>query len=324
MQIDAVITYVDGNDPVHQARMARYGDAAVFNRDDVAGRTRYANVGEIAWCVASLYRFAPFIRKIHIVTDGQTPRLEPFLQRHFPEGGIPVEIVDHKTIFRGYEAYLPVFNSVAIESMLWRIPGLSEHFLYFNDDCLLSAPVTPADFFTPDGGVVCYASKKLAVMTDLTRVWKAWMHGGQKQVTFKGMLRNALSVAGGGAWYLRYGHSPKALSRSFFETFYAAHPEALVRNIRHRFRDADQFCPEALQYIVLSRTGRCEIRPLAGKLFFFQMKDRPGYLEQKLRKLEGGGRNYMFCCFNSLDKLSEEELGRIAAWVSDRLSLRDP
>ena len=32
----------------------------------------------------------------------------------------------------------------------------------------------------------------------------------------------------------------------------------------------------------------------------------------------------MFCCFNSLDKLSEEELGRIAAWVSDRLSLRDP
>lgn len=319
MKIDAVITWVDGNDPAHKARMARYGDKSAFARDDVAGSTRFASVGEIAWCVASINRFAPFINKIYIVTDGQDPQLGAFLYENFPEGHIPMEIVDHTVVFRGYESCLPVFNSVAIESVLWRIPDLSEHFIYFNDDCLLAGPVTPEDFFTPDGGVVCYASKHLTVLTDLSRAWKTLVHGGQKQVTFKGHIRNAVSVAGGGMWYLRYGHTPKALLRSFFEDFYPSHPEALQRNISHRFRDAGQFCSEEVQFISLYREGLCEVRRLEDALFFFQMKNKPNYLDRKLRTLEDG--NYKFCCFNSLDKLPEHDRERIIRWINDRLEI---
>ena len=317
-RIDAVITWVDGNDPAHRASRERYGDKAAFARDDVAGSTRYASIGEIFWCVASINRFAPFINKIYIITDNQDPHLDDFLQRNFPQGHIPVEIVDHKTIFSGYEQWLPVFNSLAIETMMWRIPGLSERFIYFNDDCMLAAPATEADFFTPDG-VVCYASRQLTALTDLTRAWKTLMHGGQKQVTFKGLLRNAVSVAGGGAWYLRYGHTPKALLRSFFEEFYGAHPEAMLRNIRHRFRDATQFTTEEVQYMTLCRSGRCEVRK-DDKLFFFQMKNRPGYLDRKLRRLEEG--SYIFCCFNSLDKLPEEERAKVVGWIERRLNIR--
>ena len=318
MKIDAVITWVDGNDPAHKARMARYGDKSAFARDDVAGSTRFASVGEIAWCVASINRFAPFINKIYIVTDGQDPQLGAFLHENFPEGHIPVEIVDHTVVFRGYESCLPVFNSVAIESVLWRIPDLSEHFIYFNDDFLLSAPVTPEDFFTPDG-VVCYASWHSVLLTDLSRKWKTLMHGGKKQVTFKGMLRNAVSVAGGGSRYLHYGHTPRALLRSFYENFFALHPDALVRNIRHRFRDADQFCPEEMQFLCLWRAGRCEIRRPEEKLFFFQMKERPHYLDRKMRSLEKG--RFIFCCFNSLDKLPEDERTRIVGWIDRHLDI---
>ena len=318
MKIDAVITWVDGNDPAHRDKMARYGDKSVFSRDDVAGSTRYASIGEIFWCVASINRFAPFINRIYIVTDNQDPQLNEFLQRNFPEGHIPVEIVDHKVVFRGYEQSLPVFNSPAIESVLWRIPGLSEHYIYFNDDCLLAAPVTPDDFFTQDG-VVCYASRHLTLLTDITRAWKTLVHKGQKQVTFKGHIRNAVKALGGGSWYIRYGHTPKALLRSFFEEFYAAHPDVLLKNISYRFRDAAQFTSEELLYVSLYRDGRCDLRKLDDKLFFFQMKNRSDYLDRKLRRLEQG--DHIFCCFNSLDKLSESDFAKVVAWIDRRLNI---
>ena len=318
MKIDAVITWVDGNDPAHKARMARYGDKTLFSRDDVAGSTRYASIGEICWCVASINRFAPFVNKIYIVTDGQNPNLDGFLHKNFPEGHIPVEIVDHKTIFRGYEEYLPVFNSLAIETMLWRIPDLSEHFIYFNDDCMLMAPVTPSDFFTSDG-VVCYASKWPTFITDLSRAWKTLMHGGQKQVTFKGHIRNGAAILKHCYWYLLYGHTPKSMLRSFFEEFYAAHPEALRRNISHRFRDVSQFSSEETQFMTLYRAGRCKVRKFGDKLFFFQMKNKSGYLDKKLQKLEKG--DFIFGCFNSMDKLQENDSKRIIAWIEKRLGI---
>ena len=43
--------------------------------------------------------------------------------------------------------YLPTYNSHTIELNLHRIPGLSENFVYFNDDVFLIRPVTPQHFF---------------------------------------------------------------------------------------------------------------------------------------------------------------------------------
>ena len=106
MKIDAVITWVDGDDPRHKAKREQYGDRRIFAQDDVAGSTRYKSLGEIFYCIASLNRFAPWLNKIYIVTDEQNPMVEEFLRKHFPEGTIPMEIVDHKVIFRGYDPRL--------------------------------------------------------------------------------------------------------------------------------------------------------------------------------------------------------------------------
>ena len=163
-KIDAVITWVDGDDPRHKAKRQAFSTPEMVAKENVAGDTRFNNLGEIFYCVASINRFAPWINKIYLVTDEQDPHLEPFLEQHFPEGYIPIEIIDHKTIFRGYEKYLPTFNSISIESMTWRIPGLSDRFVEFNDDLILAAPVTPEDFFT-EKGIVCYATKSNYLLT---------------------------------------------------------------------------------------------------------------------------------------------------------------
>jgi Stealth protein CR2, conserved region 2 len=84
------------------------------------------------------------------VTDNQVPGA---IDRRKAERD-NIRIVDHREIFRGYEQLLPTFNSYAIECMLWRIEGLADRFLYFNDDMMLVGPVEPTDFFSNDGKVI--------------------------------------------------------------------------------------------------------------------------------------------------------------------------
>lgn len=312
MDIDAVITWVDGKDPVLAAKKAAYGSPVSFKEDDVAGDTRFASVGEIYWCVASIRKYAPFIRRIFIVTDGQDP--------HIPEGSIPVEVVDHRQIFRGYEDHLPVFNSLSIETMTWRIPGLSEHYIEFNDDFLLCRPLREIDLYTSEGFPVCYTSRSyirysLPVLK-LTRVLKR-KENGHMRVTFKGLMANAASLAGG-RFILRLSHAPRPLLKSVFEAHYAANPAHLVHNISFRFRDASQFHPAELQYVKLWKEKKIKILPVSGNLFCMEPKPKRDYVQRKLRVLERG--NYRFCCFNSLDKASAEDFALVESWINQTLA----
>lgn len=318
MKIDAVITWVDGNDPVHRQKRREYATAQMLESIDVAGDTRFVEVGEIVWCVASLNRFAPWLNKIYIVTDGQDPGLEPFLKRNFPDGYIPVEIIDHKTIFRDYEEYLPTFNSISLEAMTWRIPGLSDCFIEFNDDLMLAAPVSETDFFTEDGKVVCYGHKASSMLTRLTRRFK-YDRFGRRLVTTKGTHMNAAEVAGQRNWYIRMGHMQKALRRDFYEAFYTSHPDILVRNISHRFRHADQFNSQGLQYAKLYMAGQCVLRPYKDLLFFFQPKKKNGYFEKKMAALQAFRGK--FICFNSIDMLEEEQRRLLFRWISEKLDI---
>src|SRR6201999_944559 len=94
---------------------------------------RWRDNGELKFSLRSLHRHAPWIRRIFIVTDQQVP---DWLDTAHPK----IEIVDHRAIFPDHR-FLPTFNSCVIEAFLHRIPGLSAHYLYFNDDVFLGRPV---------------------------------------------------------------------------------------------------------------------------------------------------------------------------------------
>lgn len=321
MNIDAVITWVDGDDPKHRAKRMKFGNPNILESEDVAESTRFNSMGEIFYCVASLNRFAPWLHKIYIVTDEQDPCVEPFLKIHFPEGYIPIEIVDHKTIFRGYEQYLPTFNSISIETMTWRIPGLSEHYLEFNDDLILSSPIIPEDFFLPNGKSVCYATPHNMQWAKLTR-WFKPDKDGRKRVTFKGNMYNAALMANRRFTFLKLVHTPKALRKSFYERYFTERPDMLIRNISYRFRHADQFTPQELQYLSLMSDSRVEVRKDVDKIhFFLQPKKRVGYIEKKLRHLQQMSE-CKFCCFNSLDKATKLEREEIIDWIKERIGLK--
>ena len=140
--VDAVYTWVDGSDPALAAKRAAHvrqgADAGAVSR----GEALFRDNGELRYALRSLERYAPWIRRIFIVTDGQRPH---WLDAEHPK----VRLVDHREIIPA--DYLPTFSSRVIEAFLHAIPDLAEHYIYFNDDMFLASSCAPGDFFAPNG-----------------------------------------------------------------------------------------------------------------------------------------------------------------------------
>lgn len=318
--IDAVIAWVDGNDPVHAAKRERFGGPAVRVRPDVGGDTRFVSSGEIYFCLASILRFAPFVRRIHIVTDGQDPQAEDFVRQHFPGTQTRVQVVDHRTLYRGYEDLLPVFNSLSIETMLWRIPDLAEQFVYFNDDVFLTAPMRPEDWFE-DGRAVCYAAGRLP--SGLARLLRAVKprRGGVRPFGHKDGMLNAADRLGARSFY-HLTHTPFALLRSPLERYFAERPEVLRANAQPRFRDPSQFNPQELGYLLAAREGRCLLRPGKGRCLFLKpAPDKPGYVARKLREAARMPQ-LRFGCINSMEQASPQEQRLFLDWIGSLTGVR--
>lgn len=141
--VDVVYTWVDGEEAAMRAKRARYqerGTAEILDKEINA--SRYTSHDELRYSLRSLSMYADFVRHIYIVTDGQKPH---WLDDDAPE----ITVIDHQDIFP--EEVLPVFNSHAIETRLHHIPGLSEHYLYLNDDVFIGRRVTAEHFFYGSG-----------------------------------------------------------------------------------------------------------------------------------------------------------------------------
>ena len=115
--------------------------------EDVA-TSRFADNEELRYSLRSVEKYAPWIRNIIIVTNGQIPS---WLNLDHPR----VRIVTHMELFSN-KSHLPTFSSPAIETHIHKIPGLSKKFIYMNDDVFFGDYVWPDDFFTHSQGQKIY------------------------------------------------------------------------------------------------------------------------------------------------------------------------
>lgn len=141
MDIDLVYFWVDGNDPKWRAKHDAFC-GKTSGTVETNGINRFANNDELKYSLRSVAMYAPWIRKIFIITDDQVP---VWLDTSNPK----VKIIDHKDILPAES--LPCFNSCLIGHYAYRTPGLAEHFLLGNDDTYINREVAPGDFFTSDG-----------------------------------------------------------------------------------------------------------------------------------------------------------------------------
>lgn len=93
------------------------------------------------WVLVSISKNAPWIRNIYILVDG-TPDWPYILPTN-----INVFLVNRCK----YMKHCPTQNSFAVQTMIHKIPGLSEHFIVSADDIVIGRPVSWAFYFTEDG-----------------------------------------------------------------------------------------------------------------------------------------------------------------------------
>lgn len=132
--IDIVVPWVDGSDPNWQAERSKFRPEVQSDSSDA----RYREWGLFQYWFRSIEEYAPWVRTVHLVTWGHLPS---WLNINHPK----LHIVNHKDYIPA--EYLPTFSSHTIELNMHRIPGLAEHFIYFNDDVYLNFPTEPKDFF---------------------------------------------------------------------------------------------------------------------------------------------------------------------------------
>jgi hypothetical protein len=319
--IDAVITWVDGRDPAHAQRLAAYLAEIGGARPAAAHPTRFDDAGEIDWCVASILRFAPWMRTIHIVADRQTPALIARL-RGTPFAG-RVRVVDHREIFAGFEQCLPTFNSRAIITALWRMPELAEHFVYFNDDFVLLRPVAPADFFR-DGRVVLRGRwQPQSTQRPLRRALMALRRAlgrdpAQTRVRNLAAQEDSARLAGYEREYLRMYHNPFALRRETLRRFFAGHPDLLERNLSFRLRSPQQFKTEVLAAHLEFAQGAAVFD---NALRTVQLKPAEQWFPRLRAKLARADRDprCAFACVQSLDLAPLRVREHLIDWLNRRV-----
>jgi len=227
--IDAVYTWVDGSDPAWQTRKAErlraLGCTVGELAESATSGVRFKNRDELRYSLRSLEQYAPFVRKVYLVTDHQVPE---WLDVAHPN----IELIFHQDLFPD-PSDLPTFSSQAIECHIHRIPGLSERFIYLNDDFLFNRPTTPADFFDAEGRCIVYLDRR-------TVVWDT--SSPRYGVGVNAAARNSselLEKAFGYRIENRVDHVPYALRRSVLEEIWARFPNALEAVSRQPFRHPD-------------------------------------------------------------------------------------
>ncbi|GAB1691976.1 stealth conserved region 3 domain-containing protein [Krasilnikovia sp. M28-CT-15] len=241
--IDVVYTWVDGDDPAWLERKSAVLEKLGRPPVDAAGAAaRFSSRDELRYSLRSLAMFAPWVRKIWLVTDDQVPSwLDTDNER--------LQVVSHKELF-GERGVLPTFNSHAIETQLHHIDGLAEHFLYFNDDVFLGRPVQRSAFFSPNGVANFFMSPTAVPLSPLTDSDDFNFAAGKNN-------RALIQEAFGHTLTHAFLHTPHPLRVSVMRDIEERFAEAVERTAGNQFRSiTDIAVPSSLHHYVGYFTGR--------------------------------------------------------------------
>lgn len=318
-QIDAVITWVDGNDVEWQKKINNYLEVKkdFTNKKNLV---RYNSIGEIDITIKSILKFAPFIQNIYLVTDNQKPKSFENLKILAKNQSKNLELIDHKIIFKGYEHLLPCFNSCSIGCMLFRIPNLSEHFVIFNDDTFLMRLTTPEDYFENKLPVLrgkweeFYENRKVRkfyqILKQKIKISK------NKSGGFKTFQQTSAKLAGTKN-YLRRFHTPVSVRKSTLEMFFSEN-NILSKNVKYRFRNNTQFIISSLSEHLEIKKGTFKYMKKNQLTYFRSYKN---LLITKLKlHLFSLNSNKLFMTFQSLEMADKKSLIYILKWIDNRIS----
>jgi hypothetical protein len=227
--IDVVYTWVNSSDLSWRESIGKFRELDQLDAD------RFSQQDELLFSIRSVELYAPWVRHIYIFSNCSPPEWFQPSER--------IRWVKHEEIIP--PEYLPLFNSHAIETFLHLMPGLSEHFLYFNDDFFLSGFVDPADFFTAYGQSICrlepYGALPFFHQLRLEGNAEEWhcaaLNGAE--LIYKMFGRRPTKV---------HRHAPYAITKSLYADIVKTFPSELHRTREARFRQISDISVASFLY----------------------------------------------------------------------------
>jgi hypothetical protein len=212
--IDFVFTWVDADDP-RWRQMYREHFGGEPDRD------RFGSRHELRYALRSVHAYCAWARRIYVVSNCAPPRwLDPSHDR--------VQWVDHVEIIDA--AHLPTFNSHAIEAALPSIPGLSDHFVYCNDDFFVTRPLRPQLFFDHAGRSYAFFEPSGKLVKDRrSATEEPWFDA---RLAAQRLLRDRFRYAATRFCH----HAPFAINKAHCERMYAEFPEEVAATRASRSR----------------------------------------------------------------------------------------
>ncbi len=134
--MDIVIPYVNMSDPMWLAQYSIFGRCCSIEQFN--GVCRFRDTGTFRYVLRSIDIYMPFVDKVFIILSSPS-QIPDWLDTNNPK----IRIVYHGDYIP--QRFLPTFNSNTIECFLWRIPDLSEYFIYTNDDVFVMKPLKITD-----------------------------------------------------------------------------------------------------------------------------------------------------------------------------------
>ena len=307
-EIDIVLAWVDGSDPVwRDAKRKRMEEQGVSVKVDDR-EERYRDWGLMQYWFRGIEQFAPWVRKIHFVTYGHLPK---WLNVNNPK----LHIVNHQDFIP--EKYLPTFSANVIEWNFHRIKGLSENFIYFNDDMFLLQPVRPTAFFRHGKPVDMLALQPDVANADDTTMPYIYLNNAMLLAKYFNKRENmrqhpgAYFHIGYPPMYFFYNlleamfprftgfytvHGPSPLKKSTYKKIWQLESELLNQVCSHPFRsreDVNQYVLREYQKL----TGNFVPRNLGKFSKYFNLEQTNKELDSIIRN-----QSYPCICINDSNK----------------------
>ena len=311
--IDIVIAWVDGNDLELKKKRHKYltGEDA----SDAVSATRFASNNEIYYNIASILKYVPFCRHIYVVADSQRPE---FIDEFAAQGLCAVDkirVVDHREIFRGFEEHLPTFNTRSIESMLWNIEGLSDYFIYLNDDFFFNAPAQVEDFLKAENLVIYGHWQNSFALKAKFKYRQLMSRQFGKPIQPKHMIAQMLGAdVLGFKKFFEIHHYPHIVDRHALKDYLLEHPQLLETQIKFKFRSVEQLNPISLMNHIKIQKQQAELKPDL-ELAYLKNQDSLNSFIAALHNPE-----IKYGCIQSLDQLDSDAVQKISTAMQEKLA----
>lgn len=277
-KIDFILIWVDDSDPKWREKYAHYSKLEFGDSRSV----RFRDWGTLKYWFRGVEKYAPWFNKLFFVTCGHYPK---WLNLSHPK----LQFVTHEEYIP--KEYLPTFNSHTIELNLHRIKGLSDRFVYFNDDTFIINKVSPHRFF--EKGVPCDIAVLNALQpisndamihilcNDISIINKSY----SKDIIYKNYRK----------WFnIKYGsnilrtialcryphftgfldpHLPNSFVKDYFFKVWERYPTLLDKTCKCRFRAASNINQYLIRYTQLVEGFFHPINPFVTSYVYPGLKD---------------------------------------------------